>query len=288
MNSTTAVTLPGGFWLEGVCRRDALLRPLNGSDEAFLAEAGSVAPARVVTSLLARCLVRLGPLDSVNEEAARALTVGDREALLLNLRALTLGARARCVLSCPAAACGEKMDVELMTGDLLLPPYADARDTFETTFGENGDRVRVRFRLPNGGDVEVVSSVARDDVEAAESLLLRRCVESVMRAEGGEPPVEWPRSLVRQLSDEMARLDPQAELTLNLSCPACGYGFQALFDAASYFLQELAARRGHLYREVHQLAFHYHWSETEIMSLTAARRRRYLELLAEELAREAR
>jgi hypothetical protein len=36
-----------------------------------------------------------------------------------------------------------------------------------------------------------------------------------------------------------------------------------------------------LYREVHYLAFNYHWSEEEIMGMSRERRRRYIEVLAD-------
>lgn len=40
-----------------------------------------------------------------------------------------------------------------------------------------------------------------------------------------------------------------------------------------------------LLTEVHALALHYHWSERDILALPRARRRRYLALLADALAR---
>jgi hypothetical protein len=40
---------------------------------------------------------------------------------------------------------------------------------------------------------------------------------------------------------------------------------------------------GGLYEEVHHLAFHYHWSEREILDMPRAKRRRYLALLAGKL-----
>jgi hypothetical protein len=40
-----------------------------------------------------------------------------------------------------------------------------------------------------------------------------------------------------------------------------------------------------LYREVHLLAFYYHWTESEILSLTRSKRQRYLALLAGHLER---
>ncbi len=71
-----------------------------------------------------------------------------------------------------------------------------------------------------------------------------------------------------------------------MQCPACRQPFTALLDAAGYFYQEIANRSAHLYRQVHLLAFYYHWSEAEIMGMTAAKRQRYLDLLAEALGEE--
>ena len=267
----TQVTLPGGLWLGGVHHRQAELLPVAGADEVLLAEERFASPARRVTRLLGRCvrrIGRIGGLEPVGEETVRALTVGDREALLLHLRRLTLGEVMPCVLACPD--CGEKLDLDLRVGDLLLPPYAEVRPSWETVV-EGG--YRVRFRLPTGADQEAAADcVDRDGAEAAEALLLRRCVESAE---------DWPAAVAREVPARMAELDPQAEISLDLACPACGRRFSALFDTASYFLGELAGDPARLFRQVHSLALHYHWSEPEILALTPRRRRMYLDLLAE-------
>jgi hypothetical protein len=290
MSHAATIKLPRGLWFDGVCHQEAELRCLVGSDEAFLVEeGGALLPAQRTTALLARCLTHLGSLTPVAPDAVRNLTVGDREALLLHLRRLTLGERLQCVLSCPDPACGGKMDLDLTVGDLLLPPYGHAEALHETTLRDNGTVYRVRFRLPTGGDQEAAASLARSDPQAAADLVLRRCVESVI-AEGdaGVPNEDWPPIVARQLPAIMAELDPQAELVLNLSCPVCGLAFSVLFDTATFFFQELADHMRHLFREVHLLAYYYHWSEAEIMGMTASKRRRYLELLAEALAEEGR
>src|SRR5262245_27830201 len=116
---TIEVTLPGGFHIERTWYREASLRPLVGQDESYLEEAAQVLlPAQQTTALLTRCLTRLGPLAPVTSEAIRSLTVGDREALLLHLRRLTLGDRMQCILSCPISECGAKMDLDLNVNDL--------------------------------------------------------------------------------------------------------------------------------------------------------------------------
>lgn len=290
MSETVTITLPGGLWVEGTCHRETTLRPLTGADEASLLESGEgLSPAYRTTMLLARCLTNLGPLSPPTTESVRSLTVGDREALLLHLRRLTLGERLLCVLSCPHPDCGEKMDLELKVGDLLLPPYPHPRERYETELKDNGTSYRVRFRLPSGADQEAAAALARTDAPAAADLLLRRCVERVIAEGDSERPIEsWPPALAEQLPPVMAELDPQAELTLSLTCPVCGHAFSALFDTAAYFFQELSSRMGCLYREVHLLAFYYHWSEAEIMGMTARKRQRYLALLQETLAENQR
>lgn len=290
MSNAATITLPGGFWLNGACHQEAALRPLTGSDEAFLLEAGeALLPAQRTTALLIRCLTRLGPLNSVTTEAVRSLTMGDREALLLHLRRLTLGERLQCVLGCPNPDCGEKMDVDLKVSDLLMSPYPHVRAWYETTVSENCAAYKIRFRLPTGADQEAAAGLAHSDPQAAADLLLRRCVECVTaQDESSEPIEDWPPAVAHQLPAIMAELDPQAELMLNLTCPVCSHACSALFDTATYFFQELAGRMRHLYREVHLLAFYYHWSEAEIMGMTARKRHRYLDLLAEALAEEGR
>jgi hypothetical protein len=268
MTRSIPITLPGGRWRNGALERDALLRPLRGEDELFLAEeTEGLTPARRTTLTLARCLERLGDESPVSLQSARTLTAGDREAILLHLRRATFGEKLTSVLRCPRAGCDERMDLELRVSDLLVaPPDEPAEVHSLMTEGEE-----IRFRLPNGADLEEAAELAQTDVDAAARLLLERCVLS--------PSVPDARALAAK----MAELDPQAELILELTCTKCERPFTALFDTASFLFGELAARRGALYREVHQLALHYHWSESDILALTPARRRRYLDLLAESL-----
>jgi hypothetical protein len=260
MESTRSITLPTGLWIDGAHEAVVRLRPLTGFDESAVAEAAQATPAERTTALLSRCVLQLGGADEIGPEEVRRLTVGDREALLLHVRGATFGERLQCVVSCPADACRAPLDVELSIRDLLLPPYAAAEEVYEAD--------GCRFHLPTGADQEAAAQLA-DDLEAAVALLLERCVKA------GAPASD--------LSSVMAELDPQAELVLTLACPACGNEFEVPFDTGDFLARELAGVRD-LERDVHRLALHYHWSEPEILALTVDRRRRYLELLAEELA----
>jgi hypothetical protein len=200
-----AIVLPSGLWVEGVHHREAELRPLTGEDEAFLLEAAAeLPPARRTTALLSRCLTRLGPYSPAPVAAVRALTVGDREALLLHLRRLTLGERLECVLRCPAPGCGEPLELDLAVSDLLAPPADLPAPLAETAGGWHEEVIhgvgawRVRFRLPNGEDQELAADLtaaggAGDAGDAgAVALLLGRCVASAVAVSPVSPALPAP------------------------------------------------------------------------------------------------
>jgi hypothetical protein len=287
VDGAVTITLPGGCWLDDTCHREVRLRPVDGSDEDFLLNASELLlPAHRTTALLARCLEGLGTAGPVTTETVRSLTVGDREALLLHLRRLTLGDHLQAFVECPAPDCGETMDLDLKVSDLLLPPYDHCRRSYEAEVAENGTDYRVRFRLPTGADQEDAAILARTDPQAAAERLLRRCVESATNGDG-ESVGALPPAVADRISAAMSELDPQAELMLSLTCPTCSHAFLAPFDTANYLFQELDSRVKRLYREAHLLAFYYHWSEAEIINMPDRKRRLYLELLEEALTEEA-
>jgi hypothetical protein len=284
MTNSVAITIPGGYCANGGRWREVHMRPLTGADHLFLIEeCDGLLPVQWVTEALTRCITRLGPHEPVTREAVRSLTVGDREALLLHLRRLTSGNRLRCLLTCPTPECQEKLEIDVDVTDLLLPPYGEPRQEHELTVTQaDGVATVVRFRLPTGADQEAAAVGTHTDVAAAVGLLLRQCVQSTTSADGN-PVDALPEGLAEQLSGRMAELDPQAEITLHLTCPGCSATFSTIFDTASYLMQELKAGMRHLYREVHLLAYHYHWSATEILGMNAEKRRKFLRLLEEEL-----
>ena len=280
------VTIPGGLWRDDSQRpaeplREVGLRPVGGEDEAFLLESADYAvPSARATALLARCLD-----DADAGTIARALTVGDREALLLHLRRLTLGETFDCVLQCPASDCDERMELELRVSDLLLPAYDDVRREYELTLDTGGSRYEVSFRLPTAADLDRAAMYARSDPERGAYSLLECCFSRGTR-DGEVVTADALVPAVRDaLSAAMAERDPQAEIELELACPSCNTAFSIVFDTAMFFLQELDARAAQLTHEVHMLAWHYHWSEREILQMPRQRRLRYLELVADAAAR---
>ena len=273
MESAIEVRVPGGVLVDGDRRTAVRLRRLDGHDqEALLALAGAPA-VRAARLLLDRCVGSIGGRDP-NGDAVAGLTVGDREALLWQLRAISLGDRIAAVVEC--GRCHEKLDLDLRVGDLLQPPYPGWSDTFTEDLAGR----RVRFRLPTVADQEAVAGIARADAELAARALLARCVLAV----DDHPPTDDELAAVRPaVEDRVAALDPQAETILGIHCPQCDASTTHTLDAAEFLVEELTRTSRYLYQEVHALAWHYHWSEDDILGLTVDKRRRYLDLIQDSL-----
>jgi hypothetical protein len=273
------VGIPGGSVVGGRRDRRAWLRPLRGEDEEFLLEeGGAMLPAQRVTALLARCLTRLGDEEPVASDSVLRLTQGDREALVLHLRKLSLGPAFAFILRCPISGCGELVEVELAVDDLLVEPNASDESEFTVEVPLGGGSRTLRFNLPTGADLEAAARVAVRDEDAGIRVLYRRCLASPADDELGDSDLDS----MDPVSEAMARLDPQACIVLSAKCGACGGSFEVPFDAADYLYREIWQQRDTLFWDVHTMALRYHWSEADILALPRHRRLRYLDLLAQE------
>lgn len=273
------VTLPGGVWHGGQRSCEAELRSLDGRDELLLAS-GHQLPVHRATMLLARCVTRIGDIrnpDGVGPEAVRDLTVGDRDALLLQLRRITFGDRLACLLTC--SGCGERLTVRLRVDDLMVPMYVDGRPEGKVRVELGDTWFEVTYRLPTGRDQE--AAAAAGSIEGSAQRLLERCVRAVV--DDRMQPASLPRdALAGAVAEAMAQQDPQADLVLRADCPGCGRSVEALLDAGSYLFREVAQRAVEIRQDVHLLAYHYHWSHAEILALPPAERRELADLIMEE------
>ncbi len=287
--------LPGG-WVDAAAQlhQSVVLKPLTGREEILLAEHGRRESASLVTKILSHCIERIGSIRSVTEDLTRNLLVADRHYLLLKLRELTFGPRVQATLSCPWPDCGKKVDINFSLSDLPVTPSQNKGPVYRLSLSddlaikEKGEIFKeISFRLPNGADQEIVSPLLAKNEAQAFALLLERCILSI-------GPNEAPASeMIKKLSPAarfeiekaMERLAPKVALELDVHCPECGRDFSAPFDPQDFFFGELRSSRDLLYREVHYLAYHYHWSENEIMEMPKTRRQDYIAILSDEIER---
>jgi hypothetical protein len=252
-----------------------VLRPLTGHEEEWLAQHQGLPNAIRTTRLLDACVLRLDD-EQPPRDVARRMLIGDRDYLILQLRRLTLGDRVLAVVDCPG--CGSKMDIDFDAAAIPIESGAPDTPTYEIELPEHAGLPtrHIRFRLLSGGDQEAVLGL---DVETAAEKLLERCLVSGTAV----PLAVDQRARVITAMEERA---PRVELELELGCPECGHAFVMPFDTTAFFLDELRITAGQLLREVHFLAFYYHWNEAEILGLVRDRRRNYLSLLSDALRRE--
>jgi hypothetical protein len=261
--------LPGGLVLEeGRCLRTAVLRPLTGHEEEWFAGHPRIPAAVAATHILSACLVSLDDV-TVTKNLVRQLLIGDRDYLVLQLRRLTLGDDFQAVFACPA--CDAKMDVSFKASEIPIECRTQQTAKFSIHLADPQPSGRtVSFRLPTGGDQEAALGMGNDPVQA----ILDRCI----LGDGGSRLSLQEREAV---IEAMERTAPEVDLELDLSCPECGKTFLVRFDTTAFFFDEMRISAKQLLRELHALAFYYHWSEAEILRLRRDRRRAYLGLLNE-------
>ena len=119
----------------------------------------------------------------------------------------------------------------------------------------------LRFRLPTSADLLAVKSAEQ---------LLERCSLS---GDG-----QLAEDFVAAVGEKMSDADPMADIHLALNCPNCEYNWEAAFDIVAFLWREISAAARRLLREVHTLASAYGWTESEILGMSPARRRAYLEM----------
>jgi hypothetical protein len=229
-------------------------------------EAGAVEAAVDRAPTLLRSLGRLPPGTAVER-----LTVGQCDVALLALRRELFGERLEAVATCPE--CGTEVEL-----DLSISVFEDALLAAEprpTTLLHDG--FRITYRPPLNEDLSAL--VGREELDATAELL-SRCVLDASGPDGARrTPAELPASLGDVLLDAMADSDPGASIELAVTC-VCGHRWRDELDIRTMLWADLTDWLGRTLAEVHQLAREYGWSEEEILSLPAWRRRWYLEAAA--------
>jgi hypothetical protein len=241
------------------------MRALTAAELLSVWEWGQAQPAvqRAVMLLAAAC-------PETPPEALAALSIGQRDAHLLTLRAWTFGSQLVSVANCPR--CDERLELSFDVADIQVPAAEQV-----AILGLHEAGYAVEFRLPNSLDLGAVT--ACPDIATARALLFDRCLVTLRREAEPVSAAEVPAAVVDTVVARMAEADPQADVQLALTCPACAHQWQAPFDIVAFFWSEIGAWVPRLLREVHTLASAYGWSEAAILALSPWRRQFYLDMV---------
>jgi hypothetical protein len=241
------------------------MRALSATELLNVWERGSTeTPARRALLLLEKSCTDL-PLDEIPQ-----LTIGRRDDRLLTLREMTFGPRLDLLAACPK--CNEQLEIYMNVAELRVPPQS----TVGSELAVEAAGHQVRFRPLTGADLARLSST--DNPEKNRMQLLKACLFSCVCGGQAMAVEQLPEELLILIGNEMVRADPQAEVQLSVDCPSCRHSWQQPFDIVSFLWAEIHARAVRLLHEIHFLASAYGWTEGEILSLSAQRRRTYLQL----------
>lgn len=265
-------------WIRSFC-----IRELNGYDEDYLNRLGINFPTPIKTTELLTRLVISGYSGSnekisyanslkIDKEKVRELTIGDRISLLLQIRRFVMGDKIGCEVTCPE--CKNLMSIDLKVSEILQPLEHDPKRKYHFEI----DGISLELRPVNGKDQESLLELdSKSDLMQYEDYIIRRCLLSA------DPslPKSLSTDLVAKASMKLDELDPQAHLVLDITCPSCSNHFQIPFLHEDFIFEEIYTRYELAHQEIHLLAFYYHWTEKEILSLPTTTRKRYAELIVQ-------
>lgn len=198
------------------------------------------------------------------------LSLGERERRLLRLRRLLFGARIDGITDCPE--CARPFEVDFPLDPLLHVEPADGSRQHEERFGP----FELTFRLPTSGDIRAAGGLR--DAEDARRLLLARCVVRASRDGEEIDAGDLPRDICVRLGERMGELDPLSDIEMVGTCPECGVGWDVPLDIGSFLWAELDGWARRTLSDIDTLARIYGWSERDVLALSPARRKLYVEL----------
>ena len=227
------------------------MHALSATELLSVWESGSsqIPVLRALTILEAAC-----PEASVDSLAD--LPIGRRDARLLALRERMFGPELTGITDCPE--CAEKIELSFRCSDV----HQQEENEPPTELDVRSNGREIRFRLPTSADLLAVNSAEQ---------LLERCLLD----RGNNHPT---KEILPAVVEKMSSADPMADIHLVMNCPNCAHKWEAAFDIVAFLWREISAAARRLLREIHTLASAYGWTEPEILSLSPARRRAYLEM----------
>jgi hypothetical protein len=230
---------------------------LSAAQLVALWEPASAAPPH---QRLEPLIAALHPGEAIDQD-----TLGARNRRLLALHAALGDAPLEARLRCRHCATDNEFTVPAAAILACRVPVSTARVSLRS-----GSR-RLTFRLPRMADLNEAASSGTPDVLG---LIVARC------RIGGVPGDPVPASVAARLSARFEALDPAARILVDLACAHCRAALTASVDLAEFVAAAVERNVERLFREIHLIAGDYGWTESEILALPPARRRRYVAMIA--------
>lgn len=200
------------------------------------------------------------------------LSIGERDARLLQLRKWMFGPCLKNIVNCPE--CTKLVEWE---NDIENIQLQSVQNKEQKELSLRVDEYSVRFRLLNSVDLFTV--IEDEEVSKDPQNLFANCILEFqcMGEEGNLNDI--PEKVMEAINRRMEEEDPQADIQMEVVCPHCSHGWIAPFDIASYLWTEIHSWAKNILRDVFVLANAFGWSEKEILNMHPVRRKLYLEMV---------
>ena len=244
------------------------MRSLNSAELLQIWEEG------LDKSVLHSALLLLSKSCNLPIETVGALSIGERDAQLLKLREWLFGNKLLNTAHCPN--CAECVEWTMTTFDLQLqlPSFLEGKPKVLEVLSEG---YHIRFRLPNSIDI---LDMTREKNSAYNSQqLLLHCILELVDCPKDISSANLPHHILDSIQHKMEIEDPQANISIALTCPSCNQQWASVFDILSYLWIEIDNWAKHILQEVYILAKAFNWSEHDILNMSIRRRQLYLEML---------
>ncbi len=199
-------------------------------------------------------------------------SIGQRDARLLELREALFGKSLDNQVNCPD--CNETSEWTMLTKDLKVQPsHNNTPIKIDLVHHEE----QLCFRLPNSEDILYL--MAQNPAVSGTDELIKMCIiDSNLPAWKDD---QIPDDLKDAIMSEMEKADPQANIELQLNCPECNHQWLVQFDIMSYLWGEINHWAYRIIQDVGLLAYHFGWSEKDILAMPPFRRELYLQMINE-------
>jgi hypothetical protein len=221
----------------------------------------------------------LGLLEAVypeqSAEILAELSIGERDARLLQVREVLFGPSITSTTLCPR--CSERLEWKSEVAELCV----HEGKTSATELCVEAETYRLKFRLPNSRDLAALSG-GKSGSNDRRTQLLECCLLEASTSKGESLRIEQlSETALQAMVREMDRADPQSNVQISLACPACGHCWEGLFDIVSFLWAEINNWAERTLRTVHLLARTYGWREADILAMSPTRRQIYLEMASQ-------
>ena len=207
------------------------------------------------------------PERSIQELAG--LNIIQRDLELLKLRQRLFGDLINIFMSC--AHCGMHLEFSIPASSVL----SSLADQAERVVQWNSKGFHYNLRLINSFDLSTV--IDMEPEQNAQFALLEKCL--TITATDTDQRTPDPSEYLSTAMSKFNKLLQDAEIVLNVQCPACLQTVHTELDICSFLWREIRHAANSLLAEVHELARTYGWAETAILSMSPARRHAYLDMV---------